>query len=112
MMPTNSRSNVSFINVSVASTAFVFSSSWTLPLYAALRGAVPSTATKRPRRRSFRALIAASVAVAVALVLPLCLFALSDNSPVSTLQFFRFDGSLNFIGLKCRALQAREKMRS
>lgn len=65
----------------ITSTAFIFSSSWTLPLYAALRGAVPPTATKRPRRRSFRALIAASVAVAVALVLPLCLFALSDNLP-------------------------------
>ncbi|KAI9443188.1 hypothetical protein H4582DRAFT_1923024 [Lactarius indigo] len=64
----------------ITSTAFVFSSSWTLPLYAALRGSVPPTVAKRPRRRSFRALIAASVAVAVALVLPFCLFALSDNS--------------------------------
>jgi hypothetical protein len=79
---------VMFLNISVASTAFIFSSSWTLPLYAALRGAVPPTATKRPRRRSFRALIAASVAVAVALVLPLCLFALSDNLPVSALLSF------------------------
>ncbi|KAI9465521.1 hypothetical protein BJY52DRAFT_1202271 [Lactarius psammicola] len=73
----------------ITSTAFVFSSSWTLPLYASLRGSVSPTATKRPRRRSFRALIAASVAVAVALVLPLCLFALSDSS------------------LKRRALQAK-----
>lgn len=65
----------------ITSTAFVFSSSWTLPLYAALRGSVPPIAAKRPRRRSFRALIGASVAVAVALVLPLSLFALSDNLP-------------------------------
>ncbi|KAH9080572.1 hypothetical protein EDB83DRAFT_2340171 [Lactarius deliciosus] len=65
----------------ITSTAFVFSSSWTLPLYAALRGSVPPTVAKRTRRRSFRALIAASVAVAVALVLPFCLFALSDNLP-------------------------------
>ncbi len=98
-----------FLTISVASTAFVFSSSWTLPLYAALRGSVPPTVTKRPRRRSFRALIAASVAAAVALVLPLCLVALSDNSSVSTF-LFRFD--TNFTSLKCRALQAKEKMRS
>ena len=78
-----------FFNISVASTAFIFSSSWTLPLYAAHRGAVPPTVTKRPRRRSFRALIAASVAVAVALVLPLCLYALSDKVPVNTLLFIR-----------------------
>ena len=50
---------------------------------------MPPTVTKRPRRRSFRVLIAASVAVAVALVLPLCLFVLSDKLPVSTLLFFR-----------------------
>ncbi len=78
-----------FLTILVASIAFVFSSSWTLPLYAALRGSVPPTVTKRPRRRTFRALIAASVAVAVALVLPLCLFTLSDNLPVSTLSRFR-----------------------
>ena len=102
-----------FLTTSVASTAFVFSSSWTLPLYAALRGSVPPTATKRPRRRSFRMLIAASVAVAVALVLPLCLFAQSDNNnlPVST-PLFLLDTSPNLTGLKCRALQAREEMRS
>jgi hypothetical protein len=86
VLSTNTRYN--FLTCSVASTAFVFSSSWTLPLYAALRGSVPPTATKRPRRRSFRVLIAASVAIAVALVFPLCLFALSDNLTVSTLLFF------------------------
>ncbi|KAF8501023.1 hypothetical protein F5888DRAFT_1678280 [Russula emetica] len=64
----------------ITSTAFVFSSSWTVPLYASLRGA-PTTTTKRRRRRSFKTLIAASVAITVALVLPLCMFASSSNGP-------------------------------
>jgi hypothetical protein len=72
-----------FYLCSIASTAFVFSSSWTIPLYASLRGA-PTTTTKRRRRRSFKTLIAASVAITVALVLPLCVFASSSNGPVST----------------------------
>jgi len=63
--------------------AFVFSSSWTLPLYASLRGSGPPITTKRRRRRSFRILIAVSVAIAIALVLPLCVFASSSNEPVS-----------------------------
>jgi len=70
----------------ITSTAFVFSSSWTLPLYAALRGSVPPIATKRSRRRSFRTLVTASVAVAVALVLPICLSALSDNDSLPSTQ--------------------------
>jgi hypothetical protein len=63
----------------ITSTAFVFSSSWTIPLYASLRSSVPPTTTKRRRRRSFKILIAASVAITVALVLPLCVFASSSN---------------------------------
>ncbi|KAI0251978.1 hypothetical protein BJV78DRAFT_1281983 [Lactifluus subvellereus] len=65
----------------ITSTAFIFSSSWTLPLYAALRGLIPPAVMKRPRRRSFKALTAASIAITVALVLPLCLFASSPNAP-------------------------------
>ncbi len=73
---------------SIASTAFVFSSSWTIPLYACLRGSVPpTTTTKRRRRRSFKTLVAASVAITVALVLPLCVFASPSNGPVSTLLY-------------------------
>ncbi|KAI0283945.1 hypothetical protein BGY98DRAFT_949677 [Russula aff. rugulosa BPL654] len=64
----------------ITSTAFVFSSAWTVPLYASLRGS-PTTSTKRRRRRSFKTLIAASVAITVALVLPLCVFASSSNGP-------------------------------
>ena len=73
-----------YLLCSIASTAFVFSSSWTVPLYASLRG-LPTTTAKRRRRRSFKMLIAASVAITVALVLPLCVFASSSNGPVSTL---------------------------
>ncbi|KAI0269803.1 hypothetical protein BC834DRAFT_863448 [Gloeopeniophorella convolvens] len=65
----------------ITSTAFIFSSSWTLPLYAALRGSAPVVVTKRLRRRSFRALVAISVAIAVALTLPLCFFAASPSAP-------------------------------
>ena len=60
-----------YLLCSIASTAFVFSSSWTVPLYASLRG-LPMTTAKRRRRRSFKMLIAASVAITVVLVLPLC----------------------------------------
>jgi len=45
---------------------------------------MPPAATKRRRRSSFRTLIAASVAITVALVLPLCVFASSSYKPVST----------------------------
>lgn len=74
------------LQCSTASTAFVFSSSWTIPLYASLRSSVPATTlvVKRRRRRSFKILIAASVAITVALVLPLCVFASSSNESVST----------------------------
>jgi len=65
----------------ITSMAFVFSSSWTLPLYASLRGSGPPITTKRRRRRSFRILIAVSVAIAIALVLPLCVFASSPTKP-------------------------------
>ncbi|KAI0304449.1 hypothetical protein B0F90DRAFT_1809274 [Multifurca ochricompacta] len=73
--------NVGILWQGITSTAFIFSSSWTLPLYAALRGSGPPAVTKRLRRRSFRALIATSVAITVALVLPLCLFASPLNIP-------------------------------
>ena len=74
------------LQCATASTAFVFSSSWTIPLYASLRSSVPATTivVKRRRRRSFKILIAASVAITVALVLPLCVFASSSNESVST----------------------------
>ncbi|KAI9512386.1 hypothetical protein F5148DRAFT_1162905 [Russula earlei] len=70
----------------ITSTAFVFSSSWTLSLYASLRGSMPAITTKRRRRRSFRNLIAVSVAVASALVLPLCVFASSSDEPKTSEQ--------------------------
>jgi len=70
----------------ITTTAFVFSSSWTIPLYASLRGSTPPAATKRRRRFSFRTLITASVAITVALVLPLCIFASFSNRPNSSKQ--------------------------
>ncbi|KAI0300312.1 hypothetical protein BC826DRAFT_905657 [Russula brevipes] len=66
----------------ITSTAFVFSSSWTIPLYASLRGSAPPVGTKRRRRRSFKMLITASVAITITLVLPLCVFAPSPNETV------------------------------
>jgi len=63
----------------ITSTAFVFSSSWTIPLYASLRGSAPPVGTKRRRRRSFKVLITASVAITITLVLPLCVFGPSSN---------------------------------
>ena len=72
-----------YLLCSIAFTAFVISSAWTIPLYASLRGS-PTTSTKQCRRRSFKMLIAASIAITVALVLPYCVFTSSSNGPVST----------------------------
>jgi hypothetical protein len=62
---------------------FTFTSSWTLPLYAALKASSPRhTAVKSSRRYSFQTLTAASTALAVLLVLPLCFFSAHPNAPV------------------------------
>ena len=78
------RSNACYLPYLIATTAFVFSSSWTIPLYASLRSSMPPAAAKRRRRFPFRTLIVASVAITVVLVLPLCIFASYSNRPVST----------------------------
>ncbi|KAI0631913.1 hypothetical protein C8Q77DRAFT_1060500, partial [Trametes polyzona] len=54
--------------------AFTFSTSWTVPLYASLKGTVHPTAPKPRRAQSFKLLSALSVAVSVAAVLPLAFF--------------------------------------
>ena len=96
---------VFFLPCPIAATAFIFSSSWTIPLYASLRGSTPPTATKRRRRFSFRTLIVASVAIAVVLVLPLFVFASSSSKPVSS-PLSRL--SPKFTDLKCRTHQSKE----
>ncbi|KAI0036542.1 hypothetical protein K488DRAFT_40848 [Vararia minispora EC-137] len=67
----------------VAPILFTFTSSWTLPLYAALKASSPRhTASKPSKRYSFQTLTAASTLLGVLLVLPLCFFSAHPNAPV------------------------------
>ncbi|THH09292.1 hypothetical protein EW146_g8724 [Bondarzewia mesenterica] len=61
--------------------AFTFASSWTLPLYASLQGSAQPLSTTKKKRRSFKLLSVVSIALAVALTLPLCFFAAHPNPP-------------------------------
>ncbi|KAH9851707.1 hypothetical protein C2E23DRAFT_886258 [Lenzites betulinus] len=62
--------------------AFTFSTSWTIPLYASLKGTVQPMSPKPRRSQSFKLLAALSVAVAVAVVLPLAFFDASTPSEI------------------------------
>lgn len=65
-----------------AATAFAFTSSPTLSLYASLKGSIPPISTaKKSLSRSFKTLSILSVAVAAGLILPLVFFAASPNTP-------------------------------
>lgn len=67
--------------------AFGFGSPWTLPLYASLKGtSTLSTSTTKKNRHSFQLLSLISIGLAVALTLPLCFFAVTVTSPVSSHQ--------------------------
>jgi len=63
--------------------AFAFTSSSTLPLYAALKGSHQPITTKTPKSRSFRILSILSIATATLLLLPLVFFSASPNGAVS-----------------------------
>ncbi|KAI0322033.1 hypothetical protein OF83DRAFT_1050169 [Amylostereum chailletii] len=69
---------------SIAPIVFTFSSSWTLPLYAALKGSSPRLTNKKSKRYSFKSLSAASIALAVIIVLPLCFYSAHPNAPLLT----------------------------
>lgn len=65
-------------------TAFAFSSSSTLPLYASLKSTShPISTGKAPRSRSFRFLSLFSISVAVVLLIPSVIFAAFPNQPAS-----------------------------
>ncbi|KAI0058266.1 hypothetical protein BV25DRAFT_1891581 [Artomyces pyxidatus] len=74
----------------ITTIAFIFATSWTLPLYAALRGTPQPGSPKRPRRSSFKVLSVVSVLVAIGLTVPLCIFAASPNVPVSAYPWLCF----------------------
>ncbi|KAI0330492.1 hypothetical protein GY45DRAFT_1208512, partial [Cubamyces sp. BRFM 1775] len=61
--------------------AFAFSTFWTVPLYASLKGTVQPMTPKPRRSQSFKLLSALSVAMAVAVILPLAFF---NASPLPT----------------------------
>ncbi|KAJ7432752.1 hypothetical protein B0H11DRAFT_2123905 [Mycena galericulata] len=66
-----------------STTAFAFTSSSTLPLYASLKaGAPPATLTKSSLSRSFRTLSTISVVVAVCFTLPLIFFTAHMNAVI------------------------------
>jgi hypothetical protein len=62
--------------------AFAFASSYTLPLYTALKGSPQPITTKTGKSRSFRMLSLSSVATAILLILPLIFFSASPNRTV------------------------------
>ncbi|KAI0822056.1 hypothetical protein BC628DRAFT_1392163 [Trametes gibbosa] len=62
--------------------AFTFSTWWTIPLYASLKGTVQPMTPKPRRSQSFKLLSALSIAVAVAVVLPLAFFDASTPSQI------------------------------
>ena len=66
----------------IATIAFAFTSSSTLPLYASLKGTTqPITTVKTPRTRSFKILSVLSVSMAILLTFPLILFSANPNNP-------------------------------
>lgn len=68
----------------LATTAFAFCSSSTLPLYASLKSTShPISTGKSPKSRSFRILSLSSAAIAVLLLLPSVIFAAFPNRPAS-----------------------------
>ncbi|CDO69910.1 hypothetical protein BN946_scf184884.g69 [Trametes cinnabarina] len=67
----------------IPAVAFVFCTWWTVPLYASLKGTVQPVIPKPRRSQSFKLLSALSVAVAVAVTLPLAFFPAS-SSPSQT----------------------------
>ncbi|KAF7298987.1 hypothetical protein MIND_00846900 [Mycena indigotica] len=67
----------------ITTTAFIFTSSSTLPLYASLKAGIPhSGLSKSLVSRSFRTLSSLSVAVAVGLTLPLVFFTSRMNAVI------------------------------
>ncbi|KAF9560903.1 hypothetical protein CPC08DRAFT_707773 [Agrocybe pediades] len=71
----------------LATTAFAFCSSSTLPLYASLKTTTPAISTaKAPRSRSFRLISFFSVLLAVLLLLPSVIFAAFPNEPAASSQ--------------------------
>ncbi|KAL1950431.1 hypothetical protein VTO73DRAFT_5555 [Trametes versicolor] len=62
--------------------AFTFSTWWTVPLYASLKGTSQPMTPKPRRAQSFRLLAALSIAIAVAVVLPLAFFDASTPSQI------------------------------
>ncbi|KAJ7128229.1 hypothetical protein C8R43DRAFT_1027477 [Mycena crocata] len=67
----------------ITTTAFAFTSSYTLPLYASLKaGSPPAALSKSSASRSFRTLSTMSVAVAVAFTLPLIFFTAHMNAVI------------------------------
>ncbi|KAI0647838.1 hypothetical protein C8Q79DRAFT_1008244 [Trametes meyenii] len=64
--------------------AFTFTTWWTVPLYASLKGTVQPTTPKPRRSRSFKLLSVLSVAVAIAFILPLAFFDASAPSQPPT----------------------------
>ncbi|KAF9480718.1 hypothetical protein BDN70DRAFT_893963 [Pholiota conissans] len=70
----------------LATSAFAFCSSSTLPLYTSLKGiSQPISTSKSSRSRSFRIISLVSVIVAVLALLPSVLFAANLNHPASTI---------------------------
>ncbi|KAI9058133.1 hypothetical protein FKP32DRAFT_1597205 [Trametes sanguinea] len=65
----------------IPAVAFAFCTWWTVPLYASLKGTVQPVTPKPRRSQSFRLLSSLSVAVAVAVVLPLAFFSTSATPP-------------------------------
>jgi hypothetical protein len=77
------------LKLSIATNAFAFCSSNTLPLYASLKASSRTASsgistTKMAKNYSFRTLSALSVTVAIALTLPLAFFSSAVHVPVST----------------------------
>ncbi|KAJ7022427.1 hypothetical protein C8F04DRAFT_1223887 [Mycena alexandri] len=78
----------------ITTTAFAFTSSSTLPLYASLKaGTPPSGLSKSSASRSFRTLSSLSVVVAVGFTLPLIFFTAHQNAAIP------FIASLNALTL-------------
>ncbi len=71
-----------FVLDPVGIAAFTFTTSSTLPLYAALRGAHEPGVPKPRRSRSFKLISLLSIVLATLLILPTTIFRASDASEV------------------------------